>query len=276
MPVVSFKCPNCGASLDFQKEKQVSICKSCGAGSYIEKNGDNYSTYLVDVNVTNNNYIENATVISGASENIDNLIELMEQAHRAKNFEDCYMYASRVLEYNPKHSLSWFYKGLSSGYTSSLARFNSKEILSCYINALKYSQGKEKENIKWKSGQLINLAKHFIDLSREHAIEFGGVETVNQDHINDIRQSCSMLLELYKMSANKEALKTIVIMAAGYNELKEIKNETMKVLEGLDPVFVQQQKDDNSFEKVATCGCGLLLILIVGIPLFLFLRTVKW
>jgi hypothetical protein len=274
MPAISFKCPNCGANLDFQGEKQVSVCKSCGVGSAYEREGDDFTFYMVDVEITNNNFIENATFVTGggSAANIENLLTLMRQAHHANNHEDCYAYASRILEQDPKHGLAWFYKGLSAGYTSSLAAFRSKEVMTCYRNALNNSTGKEKNSIRGMSSLLVTLARTFVNQSRDHTIEFRGVESAHDDHFKDIRQACTMLLDIYKLTENKEALKAIVELTGTYDEFKATKNETLKLLEGIDPKFVQAKKDEKSFDNMSACGCGVFLLLVIGGALYFILK----
>ena len=274
MPVFSYKCQNCGANLDFHEEKQVSTCQSCGAGSYYEREGEEFTFSLVEVEVTNHNYIQNATFVTGggSSENLDNLVVLMEQAHRANNHEDCYDCASRVLKQNPKHALAWFYKGLSAGYTSSLAAFRSKEVMTCYRNALNNASGKEKTNIKWKSSQLISLARAFVNQSRDHTIDNSHVESTHDDHSKDIRQACTMLLDIYRLSENKEALKAIVDLTGTYDEFKAMRKETLKLLEGIDPKFVQAKKDEKTFDNMSACGCGVFLLLVIGGALYFILK----
>jgi len=49
----------------------------------------------------------------------------------------------------------------------------------------------------------------------------------------------------------------------------------MKILEVLDPTFVQARKDEKSFDNMATCGCGAALLVIVGgilYALYFFLK----
>lgn len=274
MPVISFKCQNCGANLDFQGEKEVAICKSCGVGSTYEREGDDFTFYLVDVEVTNNNFIQNATFVTGggSADNLNNLLTLMRQAHHANNHEDCYAYASRVLEQDPKHGLAWFYKGLSAGYTSSLAAFRSKEVMTCYRNALNNSTGKEKNSIRGMSSLLVTLARTFVNQSRDHTIEFRGVEAAHDDHFKDIRQACTMLLDIYKLTQNKEALKAIVELTGTYDEFKATRKETLKLLEGIAPKFVQAKKDEKAFDIVSACGCGALILLAIGGALYFILK----
>jgi uncharacterized protein YjgD (DUF1641 family) len=274
MPVISFKCQNCGANLDFQGEKQVSVCKSCGVGSSYEREGDDFTFYMVDVEVTNNNFIENATFVTGggSAANVENLLTLMRQAHHANNYEDCYAYASRVLEEDPKNGMAWFYKGLAAGYTSSLASFRTKEVMTCYRNALNNSTGKEKNSIRGMSSLLIDLARGFVGQSREHSLQYRGVESSHEDHMKDIRQACNMLLEIYKLTESKGALKAIVEMTDVYDEFKSTRNETLKLLEGIDPKFVQAKKDEKSFDNMSTCGCGVFLLVVIGGALYFILK----
>lgn len=274
MPVRSFSCPNCGANLAFPGDKQVSVCSSCGNASFFDQQGDDVYLTLVEVEVTNNNFIENATFVSGggAAVNTDNLLTLMRQAHHANNYEDCYTYASRVLEEDPKNGMAWFYKGLSAGYTSSLAAFRSKEVMTCYRNALNNSTGKDKNSIRGMSSLLVTLARTFVNQSRDHTIEFRGVESAHDDHFKDIRQACTMLLDIYKLTENKEALKAIVDFTGTYDEFKSTKKETLKVLEGIDPKFVQAKKDEKSFDNMSACGCGVFLLLVIGGALYFILK----
>lgn len=274
MPVTSFNCPNCGASLKFPGIKEVTVCASCGVGSFFEEEGDEIYITLVDVEVTNNNFIQNATIVTGggSAANIDNLLTLMRQAHHANNYEDCYAYASRALEQDPKNGMAWFYKGLAAGYTSSLASFRSKEVMTCYRNALNNATGKEKNSIRGMSSLLVDLATGFVAQSRDHSIQYRTVEGHHEDHMKDIRQACTMLLDIYKLTENKEALKAIVQMTDLYDEFKATKNETLKILEGIDPKFVQARKDEKSFDNTMGCGCGALILLVVGGALYFILK----
>lgn len=274
MPAISFKCPNCGANMDFLGEKQVSVCKSCGVGSTYEREGDDFTFYMVEVEVTNNNFIENATFVTGGgnTENLDNLLTLMRQAHHSNNYEDCYAYASRVLEQDPKNGMAWFYKGLAAGYTSSLAAFRTKEVMTCYRNALSHSAGKEKNSIRGMSSLLIDLARSFVSQSRDHSVQYSHVDGHNEDHFKDIQQACNMLLDIFKLTQNKEALKAIVDFTGTYDEFKSTKKETLKLLEGIDPKFVQAKKDEKSFDNVAGCGCGVFLLALVGGALYFILK----
>ena len=274
MPAISFKCQNCGANLDFQDEKQVSVCKSCGVGSYYEEEADELTFYMVDVEVTNNNFIQNATFVTGggSANNIDNLLTLMRQAHHANNYEDCYAYASRVLEEDPKNGMAWFYKGLAAGYTSSLAAFRSKEVMTCYRNALNNATGKEKNSIMGMSSLLIDLARGFVSQSSDHCSQYSQVESAHEDHFKDIRQACTMLLDIFKLTKNKEALKAIVDFTGTYDEFKSTRNETLKLLEGIDPKYVQAKRDEKSFDNTMGCGCGALILLVVGGALYFILK----
>lgn len=274
MPVISFKCQNCGANLDFQGEKQVSVCKSCGVGSSYEREGDDFTFYIVEAEVTNNNFIQHATFVTGGNSagNLDNLLALMRQAHHANNYQDCYAYASRVLEEDPKNGMAWFYKGLAAGYTSSLAAFRSKEVMTCYRNALSNSSGKENNSIRGMSSLLIDLARGFVSQSRDHSSQYSQVESAHEDHFKDIRQACTMLLDIYKLTKNKEALKAIVDFTSTYDEFKSTRKETLKLLEGIDPKFVQAKKDEKTFDNIGMCGCGVFILLVIGGALYFILK----
>ena len=273
MPVYSYKCQNCGAPLEFEGEGEVIVCRSCGVGSTYERDGEDFTFFSVDVNVTNQTIIENATIVtSGPGENVQNLASLMEEAHRANNHRDCYRYASRILELDPKHPMAWFYKGLSAGYTSSLAAFRSQEVLTCYRNALKNANQKEKETLKWKAGSLVKLARDFVGQSRDHTIAYGFVDSVHSDHVQDIMQACSMLLDVYTLSGSKAPLKAVAEMTESSPDLRGTHREALNLLADQDPAYVKQKRKDKSTQNAMGCGCGLVLLAVVGGALYLILK----
>ena len=61
MPLIRAQCPNCGAALDVDKEKEAAVCPFCNTPYIVEK---------AIQNITNNNkfYINNATFNNQESE----------------------------------------------------------------------------------------------------------------------------------------------------------------------------------------------------------------
>ena len=46
MNMVNGKCPNCGASIKLDKDKDAGICEYCGTAFVTEKAINNYGTYI--------------------------------------------------------------------------------------------------------------------------------------------------------------------------------------------------------------------------------------
>ena len=55
MGLVNAKCPNCGANIKIDTDKEAGICEFCGSAFITEKAISNY-------NITNNYSIQNSTV----------------------------------------------------------------------------------------------------------------------------------------------------------------------------------------------------------------------
>lgn len=75
MPFVQAKCPNCGVMLAVDDSKKAAICQFCGDAFVVEEAVNNYITYNVTNNTTNNNFSEGSVVNIYESKNNDFVIE---------------------------------------------------------------------------------------------------------------------------------------------------------------------------------------------------------
>lgn len=62
MPFVQAKCPNCGGMLAVDDSKKAAICQFCGDAFVVEEAVNNYNTYNITNNTTNQNFGEGSVV----------------------------------------------------------------------------------------------------------------------------------------------------------------------------------------------------------------------
>ncbi len=61
-------------------------------------------------------------------------------------------------------------------------------------------------------------------------------------------------------------------LSGTYEEMKAIRKETLRLLEGIDPKFAQAKKDEKTFDNLGACGCGVFLLLVIGGALYFILK----
>lgn len=138
MELVAAKCPQCGANIKVDKEKDAGICEFCGTAFITEKAINNYNTY-----VTNNNDFSGAN-INVNNGDINNLLDIAKNALIAGNGQEAYNYANRALELNTNCSEAWITKMKSLEYVGTVGDPRSAETITCGKNAIEFSEEKQK------------------------------------------------------------------------------------------------------------------------------------
>ena len=165
------KCPNCGANITIDETKKAGICEYCKTAFVSE---DAIHQYNITNNVVNNIM---AGSINLTEINIDNLMELLENAMKSSNYIEAYKYSTKILEVNNTIAKAWFYKGLASALQSTTKNINFDEVAVCMKKAYSldsetYSQTKIFEEYSKLVKAVIQLSgKQFCDFIAEDTFE---------------------------------------------------------------------------------------------------------
>jgi hypothetical protein len=92
--------------------------------------------------------------------NLDNYKELTKIAYEAKNWSDCYLYSSKIIENNPNDSQMWYYKGVSSGY---LAEPTEKKLDEMIVYLDKYIKNSDTVDKKYLAFEIMNIVKIYLE-----------------------------------------------------------------------------------------------------------------
>ena len=123
MPFVSAKCPNCGASIQLDDQRESGFCQYCGSKIQIKE--------------------AIAKVRIDKSKNLANYRELAMSAYRGNDDDNALKYAEKALEINSHDAEMWFLKGRVTLLNSDKI-VNDALILECARNAVKYASDKQR------------------------------------------------------------------------------------------------------------------------------------
>jgi DNA-directed RNA polymerase subunit RPC12/RpoP len=123
MSVVSAKCPNCGASIQLDNEKEEGFCSYCGSKLKVQE--------AVSIIKIDN------------SKNLQNYISLAENALKSGNGEEGYKYANKSLEIDATNGRAWFLKMQALDFLGTLKDIKINEIITAGKNAIKFSLDSE-------------------------------------------------------------------------------------------------------------------------------------
>lgn len=149
MAFIAAVCPQCSGNLQVPDDRDVVKCMYCG----------------VDVVIR-----QAIRLVSG---NTSNLLLLGDAAREAGNHAEAIDFYNRVLENDPKNASAWFGKGVSAGWSSTLASFRFQEMLVSCENAVKWSNGPDNDAMRKQVSLAINeVAIACYGMSRKHMLEF--------------------------------------------------------------------------------------------------------
>ncbi len=128
MPMVAAKCTQCGGHLTVDSDKEAAICEFCGTPFIVEKAINNYNTTVV-------NNFDNATVNIIAGD-INNFLKLAKDSLEAKNYDEAYKYANKVLELDTSNSEAWLTKMYAIEWLATVDDLRESEVMMCAKNAI--------------------------------------------------------------------------------------------------------------------------------------------
>lgn len=123
MPFVSAKCPNCGASIQVDNQRESGFCQYCGSKIQIKE-------AIVKVRIDK-------------SANFANYRELAQSAYRGNDGSNSLKYVEKALEINPRDAEMWFLKAKATMKTS-YKIVNDALVLECCHKAVEYALDKPK------------------------------------------------------------------------------------------------------------------------------------
>ena len=203
MGIVAAKCPQCGANIKVDEEKDAGICEYCGTPFITEKAINNYNTY-----VTNNYAGANINVL-GADYN--NYIVLAQNAIKAMNEEEAAKYVNKALELKIDLPIAWITKMEVAAIGASGDNLKVDEINSYADNAIKYAPEDEKEKVQEE------INKCFLRLSVFY-IKFAIAIVEDYELLNKAKQAAGLnpVSMGQVITADGERLKkTEIIMGVG-------------------------------------------------------------
>ena len=151
------QCPNCGGPNTIIDHDQEQICVFCSA-SFIAKEVE-----------------DNVTKIKPENEKTYNWMVMAETARNGGDYLEAISYYNKILEENSSHAASWFGKGTSIIWKSTLGDIKMSEALNYYKNAIKFSKEPKKMK-KAIADDLNGVVVIFFPNIQNHYKEFKSIE----------------------------------------------------------------------------------------------------
>lgn len=146
-------CEMCG-STDLMKTEGVFACQTCGMKYSVEDAKKMMIEGTVEVT---------GTVRVDTSGNVDNLLNMAENARASGNNKEAEEYSNRVLEISPSNYMAWYIKGRAAGWQSTLAKVRFDEAIECFSNAIDNAPEDKAEEVKKNvAGEMENLTLSLI------------------------------------------------------------------------------------------------------------------
>lgn len=249
MALVPAVCPKCGGNLQVPEDRDVVACMYC----------------RTDVIVR-----QAIRLIQG---NTDNLLELAEAARASGNNSEAISYYNRVLENDPKNSRAWLGKGISAGWSSTLANFRFQEMQVAFDTAIMNAEESARPTLLKEIASEINqIADACIQQSRQHLIQFISLIESWNDFIFQCRQIVATLEVAHKYDpSNKQIIESIIQLCktnigphslegkltystSGYDaELKALMSKYVQAMKRIDPSY-NPPNTNGCFVVTATLG----------------------
>ncbi|MCR5430077.1 MAG: hypothetical protein K6E58_02475 [Eubacterium sp.] len=130
-------CEMCGGT-DLVKQEGVFVCQSCGTKYSIEEAKKMMVEGVVEVE---------GTVKVDNTDQIQNFIDLSQNAYKAGNGQSAFDYANKALEIQPNNPYAWMAKMKSIEYIATLGDLKLMEVYEAGKNAISGASEDEKEKI---------------------------------------------------------------------------------------------------------------------------------
>lgn len=146
------------------------------------------------------------------SANSKNFLALARSAEVAANYSEAHAYYTKVLEIEPTNSQAWYGKGTAAGWLSNLKVLRLAEMLTCYDNAIKFSQENLAGDLKRACGLKLNrVANACCSMSQKHTAEYITVPNVWGEHIQRSLQIISVYEVAHRYAPREQEIMENII-----------------------------------------------------------------
>lgn len=140
-------------------------------------------------------------VASGPS--IESLRELAAHALESNNLDEAEVYASRIIEADPRDYQAWITKGQAAGWQSSLRNIRILEAANCFAKAVELAPGEQRDGVEdYVSGQISRIATAIINMRASIYIEYPEPEQA-EPFEHDLRQIIEAVKSLLGRSGTR-------------------------------------------------------------------------
>lgn len=120
-------CEICGSN-ELIKKEGIFECQTCGTKYSVEEVRKIVLEGSID--------ISGSTVKVDNSRNIDNYLNIAQNAYKVDNWVECENYCNMILEIDSKNYEAWLLKGKSAFWKSSVEKLRIEETINCFFNSL--------------------------------------------------------------------------------------------------------------------------------------------
>ena len=119
MAFIQLKCPNCGANLNIENNREIAFCEFCGCKILLQET----------INVKH-------TI--DTKEQFANMMTLAERAYKSNSFDEAFSYYTKALELSPENIEAIYMKSISKVYKEfPSSRININEFKASINSAIK-------------------------------------------------------------------------------------------------------------------------------------------
>lgn len=126
MSLIDVKCPNCGASIQLDDNREFGFCSYCG--SKVQLQNPTVSKIIID-----------------KSSDIQTYLDLAQAAIDARNGKEAYDYANKALEFDAKNAEGWYMKMQALGLLGDLLDLKCNEVIAAGQKAIECADSPEME-----------------------------------------------------------------------------------------------------------------------------------
>ena len=126
MSLIDVKCPNCGASIQLDDNREFGFCSYCG--SKVQLQNPTVNKIVID-----------------KSGDVQTYLDLAQAAIDADNGIEAYNYANKALEFDAKNAKGWYMKMQALGLLGTLRDLKCNEVIAAGQKAIEYANSPEME-----------------------------------------------------------------------------------------------------------------------------------
>lgn len=123
MSIVNVKCPNCGASIQLDSNREEGFCSYCGSKVKVQ---EAISRIRIDKSI-----------------DLKNLLNLANAAIEANNGQEALDYANKTLEVDSQNAEAWYIKMQAQGLLTTFADLKCTEIVTSGRKAIEFDHSEE-------------------------------------------------------------------------------------------------------------------------------------